>query len=154
MDERESRAWRGLHRLRADLTAHLARQLTRRCGLTEAEYAILVHLSEAPGQRIRSRDLCRALRWERSRLSHQVARMQTRGTVERAPCEGDARGFDVVLTDAGRAAIRAAAPVHLADVRHCMIDLLSPEQLDVLGDIAAIVTEHLAAEHAEPVGHG
>ncbi|MDI5942189.1 MarR family winged helix-turn-helix transcriptional regulator [Micromonospora sp. PTRAS2] len=152
LDERESRAWRGFHHLRAALTARLARQLNQECGLTEADYAVLVNVSEAPGQRIRSRDLCRALDWERSRLSHQIARMQARGTVERAPCPDDARGFDVVLTAAGAAAITAAAPIHLAAVRHCFVDLLTPEQLDVLGDIADVVTQHLAAEHGEATG--
>lgn len=146
LNERESRAWRGFHQMRADLTAHLARQLSRHCNLSEAEYAILVIVSEAPGHRIRSRDLARSLGWERSRLSHQISRMEARGTVERAPCESDARGFDVVLTRSGREAIESAAPIHLDAVRHCFIDLLSPEQLDTLGDIAGIVTSHLASD--------
>jgi len=149
LDEREERAWRGFQRVRTELTAHLARQLTRECGLTEADFGVLVNVSEAPGRRLRSRDLGRALGWERSRLSHQIARMEARGTVRREPCADDARGFDVVLTDVGLAAIEAAAPVHLAAVRHCFTDLLSPAQLDALGDIADIVTAHLAAEHGQ-----
>ena len=144
---REDRAWRGFHRMRMELIAHLARDLSRDSGLTEADYAVLVNVAEAPGRRIRSRDLCHALSWERSRLSHQIARMEARGTVRREPCEFDARGFDVVLTDAGRAAIKAATPNHLASVRHCFADVLTPEQLDTLGDIADAIATHLAAEH-------
>jgi DNA-binding MarR family transcriptional regulator len=125
-------------------------RLSTECGLTEADYAVLVAVSEAPGRRLRSRDLCQALGWERSRLSHQIARMEARGTVERAPCHGDARGFDVVLTDGGLAAIEAAAPLHLAAVRHCFADVLRPEQLDALSEIAETVTAHLEAEHAGP----
>lgn len=149
LNEQESRAWRGFQHLRTKLTARLSRQLTTSCGLTEADYAVLVNLSEAPGQRMRARDLCWALDWQRSRLSHQIARMQTRGTVTRDRCEGDARGFDVVLTEVGAAAIAAAAPIHLTAVRHCFIDLLTPEQLTVLGDVAEIVTRHLETAHAE-----
>ncbi len=109
---------------------------------------------EAPGRRVRARDLGRDLQWDRSRLSRQISRTESRGTIERAPCDDDARGFDVVLTDvvltdAGLAAIGAAAPIHLAAVRHCFADLLAPEQLDVLGGITEDVTEHLAAEHDE-----
>ncbi|GAB2641157.1 MarR family transcriptional regulator [Prescottella soli] len=152
LDEREDRAWRGLRYMHADLSAHLARQLTREYGLTEADYTVLVAVSEAPERRIRSRDLGRALGWERSRLSHQIARMEARGTVRRAPCDGDARGFDVVLTDEGMAAIEEAAPLHLAGVRHCFVDLLTPEQLEVLGDIADIVMGHLTAEHLDSTG--
>jgi DNA-binding MarR family transcriptional regulator len=149
LDEREERAWRGFHRMRTELSAHLARQLTQDCGLTEADYAVLVAVSEAPGRRIRSRDLGQALGWERSRLSHQIARMEARGTIRRAPCPGDARGFDVVLTDAGLAAIEAAAPLHLAAVRHCFADALTPGQLDALGDIAETITKHLASQHTD-----
>ncbi|MDH6679432.1 DNA-binding MarR family transcriptional regulator [Rhodococcus sp. LBL1] len=152
LDEREDRAWRGLRHMHADLTAHLARQLTREYGLTEADYAVLAEVSEAPDRRIRSRDLGRVLGWERSRLSHQIARMEARGTIRRAPCSSDARGFDVVLTDEGLATIEEAAPLHVTGVRHCFVDLLTPEQLEVLGDIADIVRGHLAAEHLGSTG--
>src|SRR6476661_6667534 len=85
LDEREMRAWRGFHRLRAELVAHLSRELARDSG----------------------------------------------------------------LTDAGMAAIEAAAPGHAAAVRHCFADVLTPEQLDTLGDIAEAITTHLASEHAD-----
>lgn len=150
LDEREMRAWRGFHRLRAELVAHLSRELARDSGLTEADYAVLVEVSEAPGHRVRSRDLARALRWDRSRISHQLGRMEARGTVRRESCAEDGRSFNVVLTDAGMAAIEAAAPGHAAAVRHCFADVLTPEQLDTLGDIAEAITTHLASEHADP----
>ena len=150
LDEREMRAWRGFHRLRAELVAHLSRELARDSGLTEADYAVLVEVSEAPGHRVRSRDLARALRWDRSRISHQLGRMEARGTVRRESCAEDGRSFNVVLTDAGMAAIEAASPGHAAAVRHCFADVLTPEQLDTLGDIAEAITTHLASEHADP----
>lgn len=150
LDEREMRAWRGFHRLRAELVAHLARELARDSGLTEADYAVLVEVSEAPGRRMRSRDLARALRWDRSRISHQLGRMEARGTVRRESCAEDGRSFNVVLTDAGMSAIEAAAPAHVAAVRHCFTDVLTPEQLDTFGDIAEAITTHLATEHSDP----
>lgn len=136
--------------MRAELLPHLARQLCQDSGLTEAEYAILVVLSESRSHRIRARDLCRELGWERSRLSHQIARMERRGTVGRATCESDARGFDVVLTARGLAAIRDAAPQHVAAVRHCFADVLSARQMDALIGIADAITRHLASEHPDP----
>lgn len=136
--------------MRAQLTSHLARQLERESGLTEAEYAVLVVVSEAAGRRIRARELCQALGWERSRLSHQIARMESRGAIERTPCKDDARGFDVFLTDHGLAIIEAAAPLHLTSVRHCFADVLSRKQLDALGDIAEAITGHLADAHSDP----
>ena len=152
LDGREDRAWRGFVALHNGLFDHLARQLARDSGLTTADYEVLVVVSEAPGRRIRSRDLCRALGWERSRLSHQLARMEQRGSVSRAPCAEDARGFDVVLTPAGLAAIESAAPLHLEAVRHCFVDVLTGDQLDALAEIAEVIGTHLAAEHADRPG--
>lgn len=151
----EERAWRGFHRLRGDLTARLNAELAADSGLTEADFAVLVYLSEAPDGVMRSRELQRELAWDRSRLSHQLTRMERRGTVERRPCRTDARGLDVAITIAGREAITAAAPSHVAVVRHCFVDLLTPEQLAALADIADVVAEHLEHEHGRaPVGQG
>ncbi|OXR41861.1 hypothetical protein B7C42_06203 [Nocardia cerradoensis] len=87
------------------------------------------------------------LQWERSRLSRQVSRMEARGTVRRAPSAGDARGYDVVLTDAGRTAFQAAWPSYVGGIRHCFADVLSPKQLDALTDIADAIDRHFTAEH-------
>ncbi|WP_345353312.1 hypothetical protein [Rhodococcus olei] len=50
------------------------------------------------------------------------------------------------------AAIEAAAPLHLDGVRHCFVDLLTPEQLEILGDIAETVSEHLHSDHPGSAG--
>lgn len=149
LSEEEEKAWRGFVALRIGLVGHLARQLSQDSGITEAEFEVLVVVSEAPGQRIRSRDLGKALNWERSRLSHQITRMEERGMVAREQCENDARGFDVLLTKVGLKAIQAAAPKHLEAVRHCFIDLLSPAQMKTLTSISERVAEHLKEEHAQ-----
>ena len=149
LSKEEEKAWRGFVALRIGLVGHLARQLAQDSGITEAEFEVLVVVSEAPGQRIRSRDLGKALNWERSRLSHQITRMEERGMVAREQCENDARGFDVVLTKAGLKAIQGAAPAHLEGVRHCFIDLLTPAQMKTLSSIAEVVTEHLKKEHPQ-----
>ena len=147
LDEREARAWRGFHQIRTELLAHLSRQLAASCNVSQADFEILIAVSEAPGQRIRARDLGNEIHWERSRLSHQIARMEARGTITRAACESDARGFDVMLTPAGLKTVEAAARVNLEAVRHCFIDVLTEEQLVTIGDIADAITTHLATAH-------
>ena len=83
--------------------------------------------------------------WSKSRLSHQLARMRQRGLVAREDCADDARGTVIVLTDAGRAAIEAAAPSHVASVRRNFFDLLSAEQLGRLEDFTNTVLQHLTS---------
>jgi DNA-binding MarR family transcriptional regulator len=112
-------------------------------GLSGADFEVLVALSEAPGHRVRAIDLCRALGWEKSRLSHQVTRMQGRGLVRREDCMSSDRGTDVVITEVGLQAISTAAPLQLVQVRRTFIDLLTPAQLDTLAEIAETVLDNL-----------
>jgi DNA-binding MarR family transcriptional regulator len=147
---REAHAWRGYTRMRVRLQARLDRALARHSGLSDPDYGILVHLSETPDGRLRPYQLCETMQWEQSRLSHQLTRMAKRGLVTREACPTDARGAFVVLTPAGRAAIEAAAPAHVEDVRHYLIDVLAPEQLDALADIAETVLAHLDDEPDVP----
>jgi len=149
LGEREARAWRGYTRMRIELEAALSRRLARGPGLSHADYAVLVELSEAPEGRLRAFQLGRALRWEKSRLSHHLKRMEARGLVCRENCAEDGRGSEVMLTGAGRATIEAAAPAHVEDVRALMIDHLAPEQLDALADISEVVLAALAAEEGD-----
>jgi len=82
----EQRAWRTYLQMSSLLPAALNRQLQRDCGLTLPEYEVLVQLSEAPEYRLRPFQVCEALNWEQSRLSHQLTRMERRGLVLRREC--------------------------------------------------------------------
>src|SRR3954462_12095624 len=100
LDEREALAGRRVITRQAQLRARLARQLQREAGLSEADYEVLVQLSEAPGGRQRVFELGQSTQWEKSRLSHHLTRMVQRGLVARESCPTDSRGSFVVLTDA------------------------------------------------------
>lgn len=132
LDEREARLWQGYRALQRELRNALYRQLARDAGLTGADYALLAPLSEAPDGVIRARDLGRLVGWDRSRISHQLRRMEQRGLVSREHCPDDARGSMIRLTPAGRSAIEAAAPNHVAEVRRLFIDQLSDDEIDTL----------------------
>jgi DNA-binding MarR family transcriptional regulator len=132
LDAREQRAWRTFLEVRRGLLAEINRQLIRDAGLSGADYELLVPLSEAPERRMRPRDLGRKVDWDRSRLSHQIRRMQERGLVVREECCTDGRGAFVVLTDRGREAIESAAPDHVRTVRRFFLDLLQPGEVETL----------------------
>ena len=121
----------------------------RESGLSGADFEVLVTLSDAPGKRMRAVELGRALGWEKSRVSHQVTRMEARGLVCREDCKNGSRGAEVVLTALGRRTVKSAAPMQLAEIRANFIDLLSPAQLQTLAEIADIVLEHLEADCSE-----
>ena len=146
LDEREAHLWEAYRGLQRELRNALDRQLVRDAGLSGAEYALLVPLSEASGGRLRARDLGAMVGWDRSRVSHQLSRMEHRGLVTRERCPDDARGSIVRLTPAGRSAIEAAAPNHVATVRRFFLDPLSDDELDTL----ATLFDRLLAGLADP----
>lgn len=137
LSEREQCAWRAFIALQVRLMAQLNRDLQESSGLSNADFAVLVPLSEHPDGRIRVLELARGLQWEKSRLSHQLTRMQQRGLVARSQCDDDRRGAWIELTPDGRAAVEAAAPSHVESVRRYLFDTLSGEQVDALYEIAS-----------------
>jgi DNA-binding MarR family transcriptional regulator len=152
LDDREQRAWRSLLTMQADLSQYMERQLRTRSGLSSADYEVLANLSEAQGGRLRAFALGDALRWEKSRLSQHLTRMEKRALVIREACATDHRGTFVVITPQGREVIEAAAPLHVADVRKVVIDHLSPAQLDLLSELGDQVRARLAVlERESPV---
>ena len=139
LSDQEQRLWRDFLRVHIDLQAAIGRDLQVSSGLAAGEFQVLVHLSEAPERRLRVTELAHSMRWERSRLSHQLSRMEKRGLIIRRECPEDARGAFAELTPRGADAIEAAAPAHVETVRRVLFDTLTQDQLRSLGEICATV---------------
>ena len=142
LTEEEQRAWRAYIRLAQLLMRQLDRDL-HPFGLSTHDYEILVELSEAPRSRMRMTELADRTAQSRSRLSHQINRMETKGLVTREGCEGDKRGTFAVLTAHGLATIGKVAPSHVASVREHFIDQLKPAELTALTEAYGPVLEKL-----------
>jgi DNA-binding MarR family transcriptional regulator len=140
---RELATWRALMDTTTELRRVLGADLTRTTELSPADYQVLLALSEATDQRLRSSDLATAVDWERSRLSHQLGRMERRGLIAREACATDNRGAEVILTGEGRARFRAATAPHLRAVREHFADALTPDQMAALADIVGALRDHL-----------
>ncbi|QDY11533.1 MarR family transcriptional regulator [Micromonospora sp. HM134] len=143
LDPDEQQTWRAFLAASRALTDTLDRELQRDAGMPHAYYEILVRLSEVPDRRLRMSELADLTGSSRSRLSHAVARLETAGWVRREDCPTDRRGQVAVLTDAGFAALAAAAPGHVEGVRRHLFDALSPAQVDQLRRISETLVAHL-----------
>ncbi|MGP3968702.1 MarR family winged helix-turn-helix transcriptional regulator [Streptomyces sp. 6N223] len=141
----EQLAWRTHLDVTRLLTHRLERDL-QPFGLTMNDYEILVNLSESEGHRMRMSDLAAATLQSKSRLSHQITRMERAELVRRENCDSDKRGLYAVLTEHGWATMRRVAPHHVDSVRRHFIDLLTPEGLAALQESLAPVARHLRAE--------
>jgi DNA-binding MarR family transcriptional regulator len=138
-----TRAWQQFQQMEDVLQSRLGQLLQSRSNLSNADYTVLVVLSEAPGRRCRVYELGRMIGWEKSRLHHQLSRMCTRGLVVREPDPDAPRAMHAVLTKAGLAAITAAAPEHGRDVQRLFFDRLTDRQVDQLTAISRRVLEGL-----------
>jgi DNA-binding MarR family transcriptional regulator len=124
----EQEAWRAYIRLAKMMMRQLDRDL-HPFGLSTNDYEILVELSEAPRHQLRMTELADRTAQSRSRLSHQISRMEAKGLVRREDCAGDKRGTFAVITQRGIATIERVAPSHVESVRRHFIDHLSADQL-------------------------
>ncbi len=135
----EQLAWRAFLTACQTLFSAVDAQLLRDSDIPHGYYEILVRLSETPGRALRMTQLAEASTSSKSRLSHAVARLEERGWVRRADCPTDRRGQVAQLTDEGFAALAAAAPGHVDQVRRSLLDRLTPEQVEQLHEISAAI---------------
>ncbi|GAA2411750.1 MarR family winged helix-turn-helix transcriptional regulator [Streptomyces sp. NPDC059118] len=142
LNDAEQCAWR-THLDVSRLLMHQLEKDLQPFGLTNNDYEILVNLSESDDQRMRMSDLAAATLQSKSRLSHQITRMESAGLVRRENCESDRRGLYAVLTDDGATTMRKVAPHHVASVRKHFMDLLTPEALANLQAALNPVADHL-----------
>jgi len=124
--------WRTMRATNEQLGRELDRQLQRDAGISQADYGILVTLFEAPDRQLRTGELGDVLAWEKSRVSHQVARMEARGLVERVVCESDGRGTWVTLATEGKRALLGAMRQHATAIRELFLDELDAEEKAVM----------------------
>ncbi|MGB7798826.1 MAG: MarR family transcriptional regulator [Pseudonocardiaceae bacterium] len=143
LDDQEMRAWRAYVVGKAVLDAQLNRDLQECHQLALGDYELLVRLSEAPCGQARMSTLAEQVASSKSRISHQIGRMEKAGLVRRRECPGDRRGVFAVLTPHGAEVLRGAAPTHVRGVRDNLVDLLSDQERLVLTEVFERVLGHL-----------
>jgi len=136
LNEEEHHAFDTFVSLARSLFIALGLDLQQDSGLSIADYEVLVNLTAVPDGRLRPTELATAMRWDSSRLSHHIKRMESRGLLARTRCVDDRRGAFVTITPAGRRAIEHAAPGHVRAVRRLVIDALTPAELRQLTTLA------------------
>lgn len=147
LDDREMAVWRRWLRVQTELQAALGRALHRDSDLSLQDFETLVMLSEAEDRRLRVSALAERMHWERSRLSHHLRRMATRGLVCKEDCEEDGRGAFVSITSEGMAALEAAAPGHVREVRARFFEGMDREEMRVVDQFLRKVLARLPEAH-------
>lgn len=142
LSDEEQRAWRAMLRGSRLLERALDKALAAH-DLQLSEFEIISMLSESRSSWLRMSDLADMVVQSRSRLTHTAKRLERRGWVVREPCLDDKRGVMLVLTPAGKKAVKAMARVHVDSVREQFLDAMTKEQFQALGEAMALVRDHL-----------
>lgn len=149
----EQGLWLELREFASGLPRAIDRQLDAEANLSSGEYAILAVVSEAkacgpdsPAGSLRSSDLAAKLEWDRSRVSHLLRRMETRGLIARCAASGDGRGQVISMTDEGWRILREAAPGHVTLVRETVFDPLTPAEQTQMAESLRKIRAALAAQ--------
>lgn len=140
------RIWRDYLETADVLRSRLGSRLQSESSLSDGDYRVLLALTEAPRDTLRSSELAAAVGWERSRLSHHLGRMEKRGLIRRVTCADEPRGVEVSATDAGRAIFRAGSVPHLRAVRELFVDALTPELLAQVDAVSVALRRHLGLD--------
>lgn len=143
LTEAQKAIWERYQRLRLRLTERLNRELAEKTGLSQADFEILTALIESQDDTTRALELRCGLEWEKSRLSHQIKRMEKRGLVIREECIEDNRGTVIRITDTGRKLATEAKQHYEQAVKRYVTDVLTPDQLETLDTIAELILAQL-----------
>lgn len=141
----EMRAWLAFTETHGDLLTALEHDLAP-TELTLGDYQVFVYLSAADDDSMKMCDLAEILQLSPSGLTRRLDGLVKAGWVERRPSERDRRVMHAVLTDAGRAKLEQAAPIHVESVRARMIDLLDIDELATFTSIFGKIRAALDVE--------
>jgi len=138
----EMDAWRTYIETYADLVAAIERDLDAH-DLTLGDYQVLVYLSEVDSHSMRMCDLADRLQLSPSGLTRRLDGLVKAGLVTRVPSTDDRRVMRAQLTEAGFAALRAAAPDHVDSVRRHIFDHLDDQQVAAMASIFTAISAGL-----------
>ena len=124
LDAAEWEFWDTWMRAQRLLARELDRGLQRDCGISKAEFSVLMTLRKP----MRVGELADALDWEKSRVAHLLTRMENRGLVARTEDGATGRRTGIELTGEGRRTAESATRAHGANIRRLVLDRLAPEQ--------------------------
>lgn len=114
-EERHVAAWRAVLQTQSKVVRRIEADLAAAGRIPLTHYDVLLELRASP-EGLRMADLGSRVVLSRTRVSRLVAELAAQGLLERRPDPDDGRGVRAVITPAGLAAMRAAAPVYLAGI--------------------------------------
>ena len=128
-------AWVALVASHAELTRAMNAKLVSAHGLTLNDYEVLLHLSWAPGGRLRRGELAQRVRLTAGGITQLLKELEHERLVTSAPDPTDRRAVQASLTEAGWRRLAEAARTHVANVEAMFTAHFSRQELANLGEL-------------------
>ena len=138
--------WRAFLQAHARITRRLDEELRAEHDLSLAEYDALLTIADAPGRRIRMRQLADRVILSKSGVTRLIDRLVLDGLVQRDACLSDARGAEAVLTTAGLDRLRRASRTHLRGIDEHFIGAVDEADLPVIQRSMRAVAERAGVD--------
>jgi len=117
--------------------------LQRQSGISLRWYDVLVHLEEAPDERLRMNELARRIVASTSGLTRVVDGMERAGLVRRERPPSDRRAIEVVPTAKGMETLEAARPLHRDAIQRHFAGHLTASEVKTLARALVKVRDHV-----------
>lgn len=137
LSPRELRIWHAFVSMGEDVLDRVGRDIARAAGLSGPEFGVLSRIAAYGRGELRQQDLADLMAWDKSRLSHQLTRMEERKLIERRA--GERRATLVALTRIGREKLARALPIRAESVRRNLLARLTPEQINSIISISNLL---------------
>lgn len=134
-ETRTMEAWRLYFETSQRVMAQLGAALKDDAGMDLADYNLLMVLAEAPQRTLRMTVLAEKIVFSVPRLSYRIGVLVDRGWVLKESCTEDRRAHNIILTEAGTAALIAAGRDHRAQIHEVFDAQLDAEDIDDLARI-------------------
>ncbi len=121
-------AWRALLLAQSGAVRAIEADLAAQGTIPLSWYDVLLELNAAPHRRLRMADLAARTVLSRTRVSRLVDELAAEGFITREPDPDDGRAAFAVLSTAGKATLRKAAPVYLAGIQRHFTDHLDHDE--------------------------
>jgi DNA-binding MarR family transcriptional regulator len=142
-------AWAAVLQVHAALVPRLDRALSQATGLPLSWYDVLLELAAAPDRRLRMGELAERVVLSRTRVSRIVDELVGAGLVAKAGDPEDGRSAFALLTAAGLASYRVAAPAYVAGIEREFAGRLTDAELTA---VASALREVIAQPIALSAG--
>ncbi|WP_198532902.1 MarR family winged helix-turn-helix transcriptional regulator [Carbonactinospora thermoautotrophica] len=143
-------AWMAVWKAQILVVRALERDLKESVGLPLTACEVLSKLGAAPGGRLRMQELARQVLLSKSGISQLVTQLSRLGLVERQGDPDNLRVTYAVLTEKGRAAFPAHAPVFLQGVRRYFSQHLTDDEVETITRAMTKVIKALGYEQEAP----